>query len=108
MTKFMLLYLSPVGAEQQMANASPEEMQKGMEPWMAWFGKMGSAVVDGGTPLGGGANLTKSGAADRKTQVAGYSVIEADDMNAAKSMVEDHPHCMAPGGSVEILEFLPL
>ena len=56
MAKYMLLYLSPVSAEQQM-NVSPEEMQKGMEPWMAWFGKLGSAILDGGQPLGQGANV---------------------------------------------------
>ncbi len=33
MRKFLVLYMSPVSAEEQMQNASPEDMQKGMEPW---------------------------------------------------------------------------
>jgi hypothetical protein len=40
----MILYMAPVSAEQQM-NVSPEEMKKGMEPWMVWFKKAGMAIV---------------------------------------------------------------
>ena len=67
MAKFMLLYMSPVSPDEMMANASPEEMQKVMEPWMAWFGKMGSAFVDVGAPLGHGSNLTDHRAAKLKS-----------------------------------------
>jgi hypothetical protein len=107
-SKFMLLYISPLSAEQQMANASPEETQKGMEPWMAWFGKMGSAIVDGGAPLVAGANVTASGSSGRKTQIAGYSIIEAADLNAAKGMLAGHPHLMDPGNSIEVVETMPM
>ncbi len=41
----MILYMAPVSAEAQM-NVSPEEMKKGMEPWMAWYKKAGKAIVD--------------------------------------------------------------
>ncbi len=43
----MILYMAPVSAEAQM-NVSPEEMNKGMEPWMAWFKKCEKAIVDQG------------------------------------------------------------
>ena len=45
--------MAPVAAEVQM-NVSPEEMKKGMEPWMAWYKKCGKAIVDQGAPLGKG------------------------------------------------------
>ena len=32
--------------------ATPEEGKKAMDAWGAWFGSMGSAVVDGGNPMG--------------------------------------------------------
>lgn len=108
MAKFMLLYVSPVTPEEMMADVSPEDMQKMMEPWMAWFGKMGSAFVDMGTPLGHGANVTKEGSSASKTQIAGYSIIEAADLDAAKALVADHPQFMMPGGSIDILEILPM
>lgn len=108
MAKYMLIYAAPVSAEQQMANASPEEMAAGMQPWLDWFGKMGPAMVDGGAPLGHGVSMTKDGPADSSLHVAGYSIIEAADVDAAKAMVADHPHFMMPGATVEVLEVMPM
>ena len=65
MPKFMVLYLAPVSAEQQM-NVSAEERQKGMEPWMKWMEKCGKALVDGGSPLGKGMRFSKSGGGKSK------------------------------------------
>ena len=45
MKKFLILYQSPVGAREQMANATPEQAKAGLDAWMAWFGKVGPAVV---------------------------------------------------------------
>lgn len=104
----MLLYISPVAAEQQMANATPEQMEAGMKPWMDWFGKLGPAVIDGGQPLGSGTALAQGGAAMESTKVAGYSVIEAPDLAAAKSMVDGHPHYMVPGAAIEIHEIMQM
>jgi hypothetical protein len=103
----MILYLAPVTAEQQM-NVSPEEMKKGMEPWLAWFKKYGKAIVNGGTPLVNGMRFTKSGSSKGQTQVTGYSVVQANDMDAVKAMLADHPHFMLPKASVEIFEMMPM
>ncbi len=83
-------------------------MKKGMEPWMAWFEKNGSTIVDGGTPLGKGVNITKSGSSKPQTHVAGYSIVQAEDLEAVKSMVSNHPHFMLPMTSIEILEMMPM
>jgi len=34
MKKFIVIYHAPGSAMEQMQNATPEEMKKGMEPWM--------------------------------------------------------------------------
>lgn len=34
MKKFLVHYIAPESAMEQMKNASPEDMKKGMEPWM--------------------------------------------------------------------------
>jgi hypothetical protein len=73
MKKFLILYMAPVSAEQQM-NVSPEEMKKGMEPWMAWYQKQGKAIVDMGAPLGMGMHFTKQDSSKGKTQIAGYTI----------------------------------
>jgi hypothetical protein len=103
----MILYLAPVSAEQQM-NVSPEEMKKGMEPWLAWYEKSGKAIVDAGSPLAYGIQVTKEGSAKAQTQIAGYTIVQADDMDAAKAMVADHPHFMLPGATIEIYEMMQM
>ena len=107
MKKFMILYMAPVAAEVQM-NVSPEEMKKGMEPWLAWFKKSGKAIVDNGGPLGKGIHLSKSGSSKVKTEVTGYSFVQAEDMEAVKAMLNGHPHFMLPKASIEVFEFMPM
>ena len=53
MKRFVVLCNSSVPASEQMASASPEQAKEGMEAWMAWAGKAGSAVVDLGNPASG-------------------------------------------------------
>ncbi len=52
--------MAPVSGEQQM-NVSPEEVKKGMEPWITWFKKAGTAIVEAETPLRSGMHFTKNG-----------------------------------------------
>ena len=92
MSKFMVIYHASVSALEQMASATPEEMQKGMEPWMEWAARCGSALVDMGSPLAGGQKLSKSGSSPSDKGVVGYSVLEAADMQAAQALLQGHPH----------------
>jgi hypothetical protein len=107
MMKFMVLYMAPVSAEAQM-NVSPEDMKKGMEPWMVWYKKYGKAIVDQGAPLGKGICVDNKGSSKGKTQVTGYSIVQAKDMDAAKAMLADHPHLMMPKASIEVLEMMTM
>lgn len=107
MKKYMLLYMSPVSAEDQM-NVSPDEMKKGMEPWMAWFGKCGSAIVDAGAPLGKGFHVSKQGNIESQTHVGGYTIVQAEDMDGLNALLVDHPHLVMPDASIEVLEIMPM
>jgi hypothetical protein len=107
LTKYMILYVAPVSAEAQM-NVSPEEMKKGMEPWLAWQKKNKKAVVDMGAPLGKAQCFDKKGSAKSNTQVTGYSIVEAKDMDAVNKIIANHPHLMMPKASIEILEIMPM
>ena len=95
MAKFLILYRTDVTAAEQMATATPEQTQAGMQAWMAWFSKAGDAVVDGGAPVSG----------DDKT-ITGYSIMQADSRAALDARLEDHPHRMV--GTLEVLECLPM
>ena len=108
MAKYMVLYRSSVSAQDQMASASPEQAQEGMDMWMRWADKAGSAVVDLGSPLGG-SRLVPSGAdAQTGTPIGGFSVLEADSADDAVALLEGHPHLQAPGGVIEVLDFLQI
>jgi hypothetical protein len=68
-------------------------------------------MADMGSPLGSVATLTASGstAAVSRPFIGGFSVLEADSVDAAKKLLDDHPHFQAPGDpSIELLEFLPV
>ena len=109
MSKFVVLYYAPAEAVAAMANATPEEMQKGMEPWMAWSAKCGDKLVDMGSPLMGGQRITTSGSGDSPSEVTGYSILEAADMAEAKSLLDGHPHLgWAPGTAIEVYEGMAL
>jgi hypothetical protein len=106
----MVLYRSSVPATEQMGG-SPEAAQAGMELWMNWAGRVGSAMADMGSPLAGSGTVTASGPTAEVTRpyVCGFSVLEAESHDAARKLLEDHPHFHAPGDpSIEVLEFLPV
>lgn len=108
MSKFLVLYQGSVSASDQMAQATPEQVQAGMEAWMAWAGRVGSALVDLGSPLGPEERIP-AGAPGDGGFTAGYSVLEAGSMQAALELLRDHPHLHTPGdSSIRVLEFLPV
>src|SRR5213595_1479268 len=105
MSKYLVLYRSPTSAREQMANATPEQAKAGMDAWMAWAGKAGSAIVDLGAPLGGG-EAVGSGKTD--DEVTGFSILEAESQGDVTNLLGEHPHLHTPGGSIEIHEFLSM
>ena len=106
MAKFMILYKSSTAAREQLANATPEQMQAGMEAWMTWASKAGTAVVDLGAPLAHGAYVGPgaTGGAD----IAGYSILQADSVQAVEAILDGHPHLEMPDSSIEVLEMLSM
>jgi len=99
MAKFMLIYTGGMGME-----ASPEDQQRIMEDWGIWYGKMGASIVDGGAPFAESKHLKGNGIEDGPlgdTPATGYTVIEADSLDAAAAACQDHPH-LNHGGRVEV------
>ena len=107
MTNYLVIYRAPVSASDQMAGASPEEAQAGMDACMSWAGRAGSAIVDMGSPL---ARVDTIGAdlGDGELAIAGFSVMQADSADALREALDGHPHLMMPGAALEVLEYLSL
>jgi len=96
MKKYILLYKGP---------ATPPGVSH--EKWPAWFAKIGGNLVDRGSPMTNGFALRSDGSeSDSTSSLNGYSIIQAEDRNAAKQMVKDHPYLALEGDdySVEVFE----
>jgi hypothetical protein len=82
-----------------------------MALWMNRAGRVGNAIVDMGSPVASVATVTASGSTAGASGpfIGGFSVLEADSVDDAKKLLDDHPHFHAPGDpSIEVLEFLPI
>jgi len=108
MKKFVVIYYAPATAMEAMANATPEQMEEGMKPWMEWAAKAGDRLVDLGTPLGNGISVSAGGTPSTK-QVNGYSILQAESIEEAHELLKDHPHLgWAEGCDIEVYETMPL
>jgi hypothetical protein len=67
--------------------------------WQAWFGGLGSALVDVGNAVTEYASLGEVGGSD--SRMIGYSVVSAEDMDSALALAKDCP-LMRVGGGVEV------
>lgn len=92
MKKFMLLYKGPA--------TPPDATHQG---WPEWFQKVGTALVAIGSPMSNRAVVPSGG---QITDLNGYSIIQAETIDDAVRLVQDHPY-LAQGGndySIEIFE----
>lgn len=92
------------------APESPEEGEKVMAAWQAWFGSMADALVQPGAPVGMSKTVSGGGVADDggANPVSGYTVVEAADIDAACAMAKGCPMVADGTGSVEVAEVLPM
>ncbi len=105
MSKFLVLYRAPMSAREQMANSTPQQRKAGMDAWMVWAAKAGSAIVDLGAPLG---DREAVGSGTSGDQVAGFSILQAGSQADVVTLLEEHPHLQTPGGSIEVHEILSM
>ena len=108
MKKFLILYRSSVSAAEQIAKANPEQAKAGMELWMNWSKKNGQSIVDMGAPLGNDIHINASSNVRGESHITGFSILQAESIDAVKKIMDGHPHFHAPSGSIEVLEFLQM
>jgi len=91
----MLVYVGP-----------PTPPNASHEGWPAWFDQLGDRLVDKGSPLAAGRALRGDGSTGgAATRLNGYSIIQAEDSNAALGLVRDHPY-LAQGRGYSIEAYL--
>jgi len=109
MKKYIVTYHAPITLMQQTGESTPEEMEKGLEAWMAWAQKCGDKLVDFGTPLANGVMLKPDGGSQSsESQVCGYSILQAEDLEEAKQLLRGHPHLEWNSAcAIEVHESMP-
>ena len=91
-----------------MMAATPAAQKKSMDAWMGWFKKLGKAVIDGGVPTKPGKLVGKGSAkAIGNNPVTGYSIIKADNLDAAVAIAKGCPN-IPDGGQVAVYELMPM
>jgi hypothetical protein len=85
--------------------ATEGEREAAMAAWGNWFGTLGPAVVDAGNPFGPSAAVNGAGTVDHgaSSGLTGYSVLQADSLDAASELAKGCP-VLANGGSVDVYE----
>ena len=104
MAKFIYLYRGPV------PDLTPQEGAARMAAFGARMEKVGAALVDGGSPFGASASVRDDGTEGAAGDLIGYSIVEADDLAAAKALTDGLPFLSKRDGTcaVEIFELLTM
>jgi hypothetical protein len=97
MMRFLILYSGPP--------APPDPSHEG---WPEWFGKLGDGLVDVGSPMKQGVAVRGDGStSDDTAPLRGYSLIQAEDRDAALELLRDHPLLALGDYAIEMFE-LPM
>ena len=86
------------------------EVKEVMDAWGNWLGGMGSAVVDGGNPVGMSKTVHPDGTVTNdggSNPTSGYGLFEADDDDDAIAKAKGCP-VLTAGGSVEVAEAIDM
>jgi hypothetical protein len=106
-SKFIYLYRGPATP---MEDFTPEQSAEQMEAWGQWFGRLGPALADGGSPFGQRTARSDDGSSGVPGDLNGYSVVEAENLEAATALADKHPYLSEGKGrfTIEIFELIPM
>jgi hypothetical protein len=107
MAKFIYLYRGPATP---VSDLTPEQGAERMAAFGAWMERVGAALVDVGSPFGTSASVRDDGTEGTAGDLTGYTIVEADDLAAAKALTAGLPFLSDGDGkhAVEIFELLPI
>src|SRR5262245_59275597 len=88
---------------------SPEARQQMAAAFGAWAASVGPAMVDRGAPLAAAKTVSAGHVQDGQTvaAVSGYTLLRADNLDAAVRLVQSHPF-LNRGGSLQVIEAVEL
>ena len=109
MGRYIVLYEAPLDVAERFAQATPEEAAAGVQMWVDWAQKIGPALVDPGKPLGNAVRVSAGGSRQTGSNIIGMSILQAESMDGALSMVNGHHHLhWAEDCEILVLEEMPI
>lgn len=87
-----------------------EAQQEAMADWGAWYEAMGPKLVDSGAPVGQSHTVSSSGHTENggANPASGYTVVMADDHEAACEMARGCPMVTDGSGTVEVAQIVEM
>lgn len=103
MARYLIVYL---GGDQP---ATPEEGQQHFAKYMEWLSSLGDAAVSPANPLKDTNTINADGSVSSGgvSTMSGYTMVEADSMEAALTMAKACPF-LEIGGSLEVSELMEM
>ena len=103
MPRYVIVYL---GGDQP---SSPEEGQQHYAKYREWLFSLGDSAVSPANPLKNTSTINADGTVTTgsTTTMSGYTIIEADSMEAALTLAKVCPF-LEIGGSLEVSELIPM
>ncbi len=107
MSKFIYLYRGPATP---MEDFTAEQSEQQMKAWGEWIARLGPALADVGNPFGARSAIGDDGTSPAPGDLNGYSIVEADDLAAARALAGNHPFLTEGKGrfSIEVFELVPM
>lgn len=103
MPQFMIVYLGG------NPPATPDEGKQHFAKYQAWLASLGSAAVSPMNPIKNTHRISPTGEISQpgESGMSGYTVVEAESIDAATAMAKDCPF-LDIGGSLEVSEMVQM
>ena len=103
MAQYLIVYL---GGDKP---SSPEEGKQHFSKYMEWLASLGDSVVSPANPLKNTSTVNPDGSVSDggRTTMSGFTIVEAESMQAALPMAQSCPF-LEIGGSLEISELMQM
>jgi hypothetical protein len=111
MPRFLAIYtLQPEDLAKFRALPKSEQDRidnEGIALWKVWEQQHAAAFADPGGMVGKTLRVSRTGTAPATNPICGYLVVEAETIEAAAKIFENHPHIGPfPGDAIDIMPFV--
>ena len=111
MPRFLAVYtMKPedVARFRRLPKAEQDEVDAaGLKQWLEWEARHSASILDSGGMVGKTRRVTREGIADAVNPFCGYIVVEAETIDEAARLFENHPHfAVFPGDGVDVMPFV--